>query len=585
MCGIFGWAGKNPNKFEKSKFDVLGIFNVSRGKHSCGISVDGDIIIGIDDNKIYTDFIYKTGYDSPRKLPYAIGHTRHATYGSHNIYNAHPFGYGDITKNDNRIYEFIGVHNGSLEDYRDLATSRKIDISVETKINENSYSYRTKIDSEILLECIYKDKNFKVLSEYTGAAALIFINTNEPNVIYCYHGKSKEDNWVNSKIVEERPLYYYKETKNSLYISSIPESLTAIGATDKSLGEFEHNTVYKITDGDISNAVKIKINRTDRFQKKLYHQNNLVQNNCNFDSTPKSEVNIENKAYKKNKKISKIVNSNENIYDEKVDQNAFGNKIYFESLRYYRTGHLINGVYCYIKKYNNIVYMGANKKESEEYFWSKVNKGFADGMFLSSATNKNTYIPFPHKKGNEIISAPEFLYFFDGIRVKDEIDYQACLESRNQKRHWGHYSLSCASSHPIIDISKYKDKTNQGVILNNEPFSGTICPLLSDKIYTFKNGNLISWKYRPEKEDNFIKIDNLNEVFDDISKDSEDDTFLKDRLEKEIEEIFTGPYKKYPSILKQLERYSHLEKGKQVISLLEDFIEGMSDLITIEQKE
>ena len=170
MCGLFGWVGKHPKTFDKAKFDILGILNEARGKHSCGMSIDNEIVIGVDKNKLFRDWLASVNYSPPEKIPVVLGHTRQATYGAHTIDNAHPFGF----PNDKEEYDFIGVHNGSLLNHTDLAENRDIPVKVKKGKGE-----RVKIDSEILLECLFKDKNFKVLSQYDGAAALLFYNTKE----------------------------------------------------------------------------------------------------------------------------------------------------------------------------------------------------------------------------------------------------------------------------------------------------------------------------------------------------------------------------------------------------------------------
>ena len=93
-CGLFGWSGKDTRKFNKDKFDKLGMLNVERGKSSCGISFDGDIQIGTDSTKFYYDFIVDREI-KPKRFPVVIGHTRQASNGTVNVYNAHPFGFGD----------------------------------------------------------------------------------------------------------------------------------------------------------------------------------------------------------------------------------------------------------------------------------------------------------------------------------------------------------------------------------------------------------------------------------------------------------------------------------------------------------
>lgn len=53
MCGIFGYAGKNPKTFNKAKFDILGLYNNSRGGDSCGVTTDGEIYYGLRTSKNY----------------------------------------------------------------------------------------------------------------------------------------------------------------------------------------------------------------------------------------------------------------------------------------------------------------------------------------------------------------------------------------------------------------------------------------------------------------------------------------------------------------------------------------------------
>ena len=95
MCGIAAWAGENPKYFNKYKFDILGIFNDSRGGDSCGISTDGEIYYGLTTlDKKYKDFLVEKNYLVPKKIPIVIAHTRKSSVGVINMHNAHPFGFG-----------------------------------------------------------------------------------------------------------------------------------------------------------------------------------------------------------------------------------------------------------------------------------------------------------------------------------------------------------------------------------------------------------------------------------------------------------------------------------------------------------
>ena len=427
-------------------------------------------------------------------------------------------------------------------------------------------------------------------------------------MVYYYHGKSKLYP-LSPKEEEERPLYYYIETRNSLYVSSIKESLFAIGGTDDTVFEFEHNTVYEVTDGDVSKAKKTKINREHRHQKAGYGaQQEMIypqqQNSYKKNNIPDKKLNKDvypSQAYSINK-------NNVNIYNDKVDRLYNLSRIYFEKLRYWRNGHLLKGGFCFIKDFG-LYFLGQEVSDAEQAFWHIVNKPFYVDNFVSfnHENAKKGSIPFVHNNKIEITSPPIF-YFYDGVMVKDVLDYKACLKYEKDESIFPWESLSCCSFHPIIDITKeFKPMVNQNILLNNEPFTGNICPLLSENIYNIKKGNLISLYTRKDKDNKDDKsksktkvisitgkvgifetiedeLNNVEEVnFTDVI--AADNIKLEAELETKIDSIFTSPYKQFPILLKELDEFKELPQAKEAISILEDFISKTSKLITLEVKE
>lgn len=590
MCGIFGWSGRNPASFDFNKYNILGIMNEQRGKHSCGVTIDGEIYIGVDKNKLYRDFIISTPLDKPVKYPVVIGHTRHATVGALNEVNAHPFGFGNM--NNNNDYKFIGVHNGSLTNYYDLAKKRNIETS-EKITEKNVVSYRTKIDSEILLECIYKDNNFSILSEYTGAAALVFTRIDNPNVIYCYHGKSKEFKYSKDTI-EERPLFYYKENKYSLYISSIKESLELIAGADiDNIGEFKHNCVYEIKNGDISTAKIYEVDRSECFQKysavtTYGYTTNNHKNDDAWDQYDYEDAWSLFGSSKNKNKTSNISNHNSivNIYNESTSYKIKQRKeIHYEKLRF-KCGHdLLTGCYLYINTFG-YYRLGDKIKNSEEIFWTLVNQRFYDGDFITDKEiteeiKKKSFIPFVHNDKVEIISPPIY-YFFKGVRLLGPHDYIACIDSTKSGGPFSYESLSCCSALPICDDVNYKTSDRQNILLDNKPYSGIIAPLGSKKIYTIKNGKLEKIEDRLEdlRENNVI---NLPEVVEKLEEENQNSQIDNDMLELKIEELFVQPFEKFTNIMEEFNKeFGHLEKGKAAYSILKDFTEAVHELINVD---
>lgn len=532
-CGIYAWAGKDVKQFNPDKFNILGIFNIERGKDSCGITYDGEIYTGIGKDKLYSDFILEREI-KPVKYPVVIGHTRQASWGNTvNAQNAHPFGFG----NNKDGFEFLGVHNGTL--YNDGVLAKKYNVETrEEKITINAhgtktYEYRSKIDSEILLEIIYNSKNFDVLAEYNGGAALVFTNTNEPNVIYVWKGASKDYNYAAQPVKEERPLCYYKENKNSLYISSLANSLLAIGGKlNKTVFTFNENTIYKITDGDISNAIQIKIDREGATQKKevlttTYGHTSSIKPRSKdyYDSfdhrayddcwewdenlgdyklitpTPRTIIPNPNIIGNTNNKVISTVKV-PNIYTELLlhNQNEYGGRTYFNKLRFWKNGHLLSGIYTFIKGYGYYRLDEENVEKANSALISLVGVPFIDKYFNFSLTKEGIDISHPEIQKTIPFKTLDdcnfnIHYFIQGVKIENSLDFKITYnQNRNMiisNKNIDFIVLSEIATHPIIDLNVTSKSTDyQGITFRSKLVTDTISPLGSEKRYIIENGNL-----------------------------------------------------------------------------------------------
>jgi predicted glutamine amidotransferase len=604
-CGIFAWAGKKHTSFNRSKFDILGIINETRGVDSCGYTVDGEIYTGTGGKKVYRDFIAQTQKLEPKEIPVVIGHTRWSTVGAHTPENAHPFGFG--TTEDGEKYNFIGVHNGTLLNHVDLAKQFKVS-STATKADK---SVRTKIDSEILLEIIYTSQNFKVLNEYNGAAALVFYNILEPNVLYCYHGMSKKYS-TNKEAEEERPLFYYQESKNSVYISSIEDSLRAIGGTDKNVFNFDYNTVYKIVDGDVSKAEKFRVSRLNRTQKSnlgSYGRSNNYSgygsgwDNSLYDDYPEQQASLPLEGSKSGKGKSESANETKgttvegetavkNIYQEPLvlSLNDYKNKVVFNKLRYWENGKPISGFYTFVDGWG-FVKLGDTFSEADAAFWYRTNTFFIKGEFVEDTATISdddwavASMPFSHTDRNPIINPPIFP-FYEGIRVKSRLDLEACVRMGNDGRGFDPVGLSMCSEHPVIDLSfKQRPDENQNIYLNGKKFTGNVAPLGSEMIYHIKNGNLTRLVKRKTPND-YVEVSSLSKVVDAIDKkQKKEENYVNDDLvDKEIDKAFMSIYTSFPTHRRILEKYLPNEKAEKAIEIINNFMKDTYKLVEIEQK-
>lgn len=203
MCGIFGQINKKQGKFNFPAFTTLGIANDSRGGDSCGIFIDGKVEYGIDNNKLFTNFLSESKLlKSTKECHIAFGHCRKASVGLKTIEQAQPC----IVKEDD-VIKYVVIHNGTITNYKELANKYIPGIDI-TKLT----------DSQVITNIFYYC-GYDVLKEYEGAGVFVIADYREkqPQILF-FKGGSKSTNYsVNN--TEERPLYFAKIDDTYLFSS------------------------------------------------------------------------------------------------------------------------------------------------------------------------------------------------------------------------------------------------------------------------------------------------------------------------------------------------------------------------------
>jgi hypothetical protein len=233
MCGITGYVG--PTYINKNVLDFFMVSNLVRGKDSAGYFNGKSIfkaVGAVDENLLVKFPITKTKV--------FIGHCRAATAGYHvTLNNAHPFSFKS----------FVLVHNGTITNIEAM----KKEVPFQYQLEDGTWDTCT-VDSKYLAYRLHKDFNtankFKVLEEYTGAAAIIFSFLDESGALRyaVYHDK-------------ERPMFI-GELNNGVVFHSLEYSLNIAGATNIKEVPVETVFIYDNT-GNLVSETKI-----DRLKKK-----------------------------------------------------------------------------------------------------------------------------------------------------------------------------------------------------------------------------------------------------------------------------------------------------------------------------
>jgi hypothetical protein len=571
MCGIFGQATNKPKNLDVNGVHILGIYNIERGKMSCGLSWDGDVQYGIGFDKLYTDFIVDREI-KPIKIPIMIGHTRQPSYGfTVTEDNAHPFGFG--TSKDGKSYEMIFCHNGTLKNHKELAKKYNIDLSEKiTKTTYTNHTYETtrdKIDSEILGEILYTTKKFHVLSEYIGAAALAWTWIDEPNKLYLWSGASKQTQGSAHGVeTEERPMNVYCKNENNMFFSSLKESLTVLGASKKDDLQIDYNTVYIITDGDFANAEKHKVSRLQAGQSEAVavtpkRFSYMGSEYCDWDNYEdvRQKTSVIPTDINKSSSITNL--HNETLIHPITN---YKDRVYSKSLRYWKNGCVIDGVYVYIKNYG-FKFAGINAYTANTFINNVRNVPFnyETGTFICNISKEAGFIPFKQDVDNI-----QFHYFVNGVLLKSLEDYNRAVILKNNLKvpikYINHQILSHISKHPVIDMNP--TQTTSIAMFEGSLFTGNVTELGFEKIYYFNNGVLTKWvkredlvfepktpviilpakmeihKFDKELFNNTIKaIENSekNIKIEDVAKELEDEKFIEelisDSFERHSEEV------------------------------------------------
>lgn len=434
-CGLFAYIGSKENHtFSWDKFNYLGRDNDERGGDSIGRMVGNNIVKFVNNRKAkttYEDFVIGNLNSAPSHI--AMGHTRKASVGGISEEKAQPIVL-DIPTGEGK---FVMVHNGTIRNWTELATKYGISIIDKT-------------DSMVLAEIIMTN-GFDVLKEYVGAAALIIRDDRFPDTFFVFKGASKNYTTVQ----EERPLFYYTEGEESMYISSKEDGLYFIGGAGNDVVDFDTNTLYEIYEGHIISETPY--DRSHMTQNIPYKatKNTYHRNYATYDT-------YDDEYYGDYRGMQHTVFSKLKIHQEDIGPTSFDDKITFARCRYWK------GVKGKYEKVNGIIHI-------------------SEHGFIKSAP----------EYGMAVKTKP--YYFYQGVMVRDHDGYQQLVRELDLKKSSFHESnvhtriLSNYSLHPVCSLTvgqSIQDARWGAGKEISKYYTGVCAPLFSNKVYTFGNGDL-----------------------------------------------------------------------------------------------
>lgn len=502
-CGLFAFIGIVPEgNFHWDKFNILGWFNDSRGGDACG-RVVGDIYEhGTDSLKTYKEFAMKV--KNPKiDISYntILGHCRKASSGGKDNIYAQPI---VLLKKDinikaiknatlkNRIRKledndiiFSGIHNGTIENYKELAPTYGIPLEDHN-------------DTKVLLTALFYEE-YDILTKYIGTAALIWQN-HLTEKTFIFKGESK--GWNTSiNTSEERPLFFWEVSDSNYYISSIKDSLLFIGATEKEVGTIRTNTLFTYKKG--------KLLSTRDFDRSKCFQN---------ETYTTSSSNRRGNIYWRH---------NDFAYEQNTVLRNFGHRQDLPALR-----HNINDVIDEANRTANIEnlkqYLRVFNHVEEPYrLQSEINKGYIGGVLRSTVYNKGRYwmngalmhgiyilnsigiIPSKATRDSQLL---KLYYFIEGVMLRDVHAYDRGMEIYNafmlnalesstdiyEAEQKFTEDILVESEYPLCsltNVSGLQDiQTNIKINIssNNRYYNGSFSPIFSDRTYVCQNGDLIN---------------------------------------------------------------------------------------------
>ena len=404
MCGIGAYIGYQPD-YKHMQLQLL--LNESRGGDGCGVYMNGTIVKDGTTKKKALDFLQThLPFKKQKGVNVFITHNRKGSSGGVTTENAHPHESDGV----------VIVQNGTIKNIWELCTHHNID--TKTITNDTK-----------ALGLLLDHKDYNVLNEYKGSAALIWVKKDTPNTIFVFKGASK--NFKHGEVIEERPLYYsYNKKERGLHFSSMEESLRIICPNVVPLkvvpnnvfeikfeeGELSWKSIFKSDRGEteinIDYPTQTNYSRDFSKTKRPYGYEDCYGYCDEYDYYGKKYYGGEDVKTKKEneEKVSRYTyeykKDNGFFSPDKIKDDFVSLKIDFVNTRYYVNNKLLHGVF-------NVSDEGWVEKNA---FSDNTKVGFYAGVMLENYLDFNNLVDFLSREKSTIFMAtPAFSLFMSNF--------------------------------------------------------------------------------------------------------------------------------------------------------------------------
>lgn len=413
MCNLAGYNGRS--KANVNVIKLLSVFGTTRGTDGFGAWIGTKLYkfggYNNEGNAFNIMHGRKIVFDKNSTANTILLHNRAKSVGYVNKDNAHPYDYDYIEG-----HRLIFAHNGTIKNIEELCEKYKI----PSKIGMT--------DSYYLGQIIYEN-GFDVLKEYYGFAAITVLNVNT-DTLYLWKGFSQCES---ATATEERPLHIFNG-KNFIYYNSEEIGLITALNTDNHITSVPNNTLLAYKDG-----VLIGSEVYDRSEIKYKPATYYNSTNYGTSTTPK----IAQDYYKL----------------EKCPQNHKGNNIYCWQGKYWKNGHILEGIFSVFT--NGYLY--------------KSTKAEIEGFNVNAAVVDYT-----------------IKHFWKGYMIKNESIYQQLvLAGHDSPTFYSSYEFS-QKLHP--DTVYFMKHVNGYSLYFNGLYTDNrnVFPLFSDYAYKLVKSNVIA---------------------------------------------------------------------------------------------